>query len=102
MRKRGADSPRSASPMGPAPTRLPRIAFPLATIVAPQLVEGRCRAGRTGAPQIVSPDLRRGQEAGPSGLEQQAQAHDRGDPHDADADGEPVEVAFDDRRATER
>ncbi|GAA4952439.1 hypothetical protein GCM10023224_41500 [Streptomonospora halophila] len=28
---RGADSPRSASPIGPAPTRLPRIALPLPT-----------------------------------------------------------------------
>src|SRR5689334_7309286 len=35
MRRRGADSPRSASPIGPAPTRLPRIALPLATVVTP-------------------------------------------------------------------
>src|SRR5271156_7131823 len=28
---RGADSPRSASPIGPAPTLLPRIALPLLT-----------------------------------------------------------------------
>jgi hypothetical protein len=28
---RGADSPRSASPMGPAPTLLPRMALPLLT-----------------------------------------------------------------------
>ena len=31
-RSRGADSPRSASPMGPAPTREPRMALPLATV----------------------------------------------------------------------
>jgi hypothetical protein len=30
-RTRGAASPRSASPIGPAPTRLPRIALPLLT-----------------------------------------------------------------------
>src|ERR1700760_3832337 len=31
-RCRGADSPRSFSPIGPAPTRLPRIALPPATL----------------------------------------------------------------------
>ncbi len=32
IRFRGADSPRSASPIGPAPTLLPRMALPLATV----------------------------------------------------------------------
>jgi len=32
---RGADSPRSFSPIGPAPTRLPRIALPPATFGSP-------------------------------------------------------------------
>ncbi|CAM5303099.1 hypothetical protein SHIRM173S_05727 [Streptomyces hirsutus] len=40
-RSRGADSPRSASPIGPAPTRLPRIALPLATVVTPCVMARR-------------------------------------------------------------
>src|SRR6478735_7806140 len=52
MRRRGADSPRSASPIGPAPTRLPRIALPLATVVTPcvMVLRGRPISGDRFAP----------------------------------------------------
>src|SRR6476619_6014200 len=39
MCTRGAESPRSASPIGPAPTRLPRMALPLAIYVSCQLTK---------------------------------------------------------------
>ncbi|GGO51495.1 hypothetical protein GCM10012287_33650 [Streptomyces daqingensis] len=61
MRRRGADSPRSASPIGPAPTRLPRIALPLATVVTPCLtvlrsIGNELRCG--GALVYVGPNAR--------------------------------------------
>ena len=60
MRRRGADSPRSASPIGPAPTRLPRIALPLATVVTPCLTVPRSlgEKPRCGAPVYVGPNAR--------------------------------------------
>src|SRR4051794_35335791 len=67
---RGAASPRSASPMGPAPTRLPRMALP---------------------PPAMSV----------AGLQQEAQPDDAGEPDQADADRDPVEVALGDRGTAE-
>ena len=55
MRSRGADSPRSASPIGPAPTRLPRIALPLATVVTPCVMVPRSCCGRL---SLVRPNAR--------------------------------------------
>src|SRR3954451_20679931 len=72
-RCRGAASPRSASPIGPAPTRLPRIAFPLAMSAAPE------RA-----------------------LEDQPEADDGGEPDDSDDDRDAVQVALRDRGAADR
>src|SRR6478736_321242 len=43
MCTRGAESPRSASPIGPAPTRLPRMALPLAIYVSCQLTKRASR-----------------------------------------------------------
>src|SRR6478735_7338355 len=60
--------------MGPAPTRLPRMAFPPPAMSSPSALVG----------------------------EQQAQRDDAGEPDDADADREPVEVALGDRRAAQR
>src|SRR5258706_8197418 len=45
-RLRGAASPRSASPIGPAPTRLPRIALPPATVSDSSLVATTLRGAR--------------------------------------------------------
>src|SRR3954451_10844928 len=74
-RWRGAASPRSASPMGPAPTRLPRMAFPPPAMCDSLSV-------------LVGQD--------------QAQPDDAGEPDHADADGEPVEVALGHRGSAER
>ena len=50
IRTRGAASPRSASPIGPAPTRLPRIALPLLTAhPLPHDCRARRRSGRPAA-----------------------------------------------------
>src|SRR4051794_5929645 len=96
MRCRGADSPRSASPIGPAPTRLPRMALPPATVLplAPVLREQCLRFSVRGA--IAA-------GAGPVGstlyggglvpvLDLEPERDDRRCPEDADEDGEPVEV----------
>src|SRR3954452_5120062 len=72
---RGAASPRSASPIGPAPTRLPRIALPPAIAVLPC----RRRAARDAS-------------AGGAEALDQPEAHDAGGPDQRDGDGEPVEV----------
>src|SRR5690349_1462899 len=82
---RGAASPRSASPIGPAPTRLPRMALPppAATLRAP--VE-------CGLAVCLGSAAR---------LEQQSQRDDAGDPDDAGTDRDPVEVPLRNRRTAE-
>src|SRR5699024_1645924 len=101
---RGAASPRSASPMGPAPTRLPRMALPLPTKnsfggIAHRKVPGKLDCGRgtydgcrapTTALQPHSP------------VDQQTEDDDSEDPGDSEPDGHPVEVALDHGRPTER
>src|SRR4051794_19523456 len=78
---RGAASPRSASPMGPAPTRLPRMAFP--------------------PPATVR--LLRGSLSGKSvaGLEQEPEPDHARDPHQSDANCDAVEVALRHGRAAQ-
>src|SRR5688572_2320537 len=70
MRERGAVSPRSDSPMGPAPTRVPRIALPPDIPVPPS-----------------DPDPN-----------QQSSADDRDHPDRSDEQREPVEVLLDHTR----
>src|SRR3954447_5425967 len=84
MRCRGTDSPRSASPIGPAPTRLPRMALPPATNPAP--CSSTDRSVLLSAPSDVV-------------LEHQAFGDDRGEPDNAREDRQPVEVLLDDGRA---
>src|SRR5689334_24445085 len=74
-RCRGAVSPRSFSPIGPAPTRLPRIALPPAIISPPDA--GACHSLR---------------------LVEQPQTDDADGPDHARDDRQPVEVPLDDRR----
>src|SRR3954453_2847650 len=77
---RGADSPRSASPIGPAPTRLPRMAFPPpATLPAP--VSGSVWSA--------------------AGLQQQPESDDAREPDQARTDRDAVEVPFRDRGTAE-
>src|SRR5674476_811526 len=88
MWTQGAVSPRSASPVGPAPTRLPRIALPVATM---SLLEVQ-----------ISPMHFSGGRCGPgAGLVGEAhdeiKTNDGGAPHQPQGNGEPVEV----RSATE-
>src|SRR5690606_30320641 len=90
-RTRGAASPRSASPIGPAPTRLPRIALPLPT---DELL-------------ARSPRARRGENhchvrRRTSGFEKQAERDDADEPDHARDDGETVEVPLDHGGPTER
>src|SRR5512139_2741340 len=70
---RGATSPRSASPIGPAPTREPRIALPpaMSTYLSGEASED-------------------------------AETDDAGEPHQRDGDGDAVEVALGHRAAAER
>src|SRR3954451_125881 len=85
---RGAASPRSASPIGPAPTRLPRIALPPpATLCAP--VETFLGVKR----------VKRLRSA--VGLQQQTQSDDAREPDHARTDRDPVEVALGHRGTTQ-
>src|SRR5450759_1174657 len=87
MWTRGAASPRSASPMGPAPTRLPRIALPLATMLLLGVQ--------------VSPATQTGAVLAGEALDE-AETDDAGSPHQTQRHGEPVEVALGDRRPAHR
>src|SRR6478736_3946504 len=92
MRCLGAASPRSASPIGPAPTLLPRIALPPATMTpsdGPDTHQG-AREGRE-----------RKSTARSAGLEQQAESDDADRPQHRYPDGDPVEVLLGNRRAAE-
>src|ERR1700754_2517322 len=71
MRERGAVSPRSDSPIGPAPTRVPRIALP---------------------PAMAKPS------SDPE-LHEQTSTDDRDHPDRAHEEGEPVEVLLDHARS---
>src|SRR5450759_917554 len=91
MWTQGAVSPRSASPVGPAPTRLPRIALPVATM---SLLEVQ-----------ISPMHFSGGRYGPgAGLVGEAhdeiKTNDGGAPHQPQGNGEPVEVTLGDRGTT--
>src|SRR5690606_4831391 len=80
-RTRGAASPRSASPIGPAPTRLPRIALPLPT---DELLARSPRARRGESPYSLrlpgggrsGKAHRHVADAARSGLEQQTERDD--------------------------
>src|SRR5215469_6093477 len=82
-RTRGAASPRSASPMGPAPTRLPRMALPLLT--DHPLV--------TNVPAAAM--------AAPASLLQDPQRDDADEPDDASRDGDAVQVPLHDGRRSQ-
>src|SRR5438067_12371237 len=104
MRCRGADSPRSASPIGPAPTRLPRIALPPATVMPLASLccfNGPCCLPTGGGfPPVYEAFWRLSPTYGlVAALDLEAEGDDRRGPHDAARDGEPVEVLLDDRRA---
>src|SRR5215218_8059577 len=87
---RGAASPRSASPMGPAPTRDPRIAFPPpATVGDPFACSVDASFCGPWPPQAGWSDV------GVAWLlvgEKQPERDDAGEPDHADAEGDPVEV----------
>src|SRR3954452_1137629 len=87
MRWRGADSPRSASPIGPAPTPLPRMALPPATNPAP--CSSRDPSWVLSAPSEVV-------------LEHQALGNDRGEPDDAGEDRQAIQVLLHHRRTRQR
>src|SRR5215472_8565195 len=87
---RGAASPRSASPMGPAPTLLPRIALPLLTD-HPLLRITSCRAkfyfrplAACGAPATYPESV----------VQQPAQGDDDHEPQDAEEDSDPVQITL--------
>src|SRR5689334_22544521 len=91
MRSRGAVSPRSDSPMGPAPTRVPRIALPPAmTLASSDRVP-------TTRPTARPPD------AAPSAaaLDQQSRTDDGDDPDGRHEQRHPVEVLLHDARPHE-
>src|SRR5690349_21549483 len=98
---RGAASPRSASPIGPAPTRLPRMALPPATC-APD-VSLLLRPDPAGP---ILPGARRARRRPAAGvlplLEEQAQRDDRHEPDEAADDGEAVEVLLHHSAAAQR
>src|SRR3954469_23389349 len=73
MRSRGAVSPRSDSPIGPAPTRVPRIALPPAMAMC-----------------VSHPDL-----------DEEPDADDGDEPDGTDEQREPVEVLLDHARPRE-
>src|SRR6476661_5570336 len=87
MKTRAAASPRSASPIGPAPTRLPRIALPLATVYS--LVRSGRAGGRPGCHPRPVPSAGEALD--------QAETDDGSGPDQTDGDGEAVEVALGDR-----
>src|SRR5690606_31711831 len=104
-RIRGAASPRSASPIGPAPTRLPRMALPLPTKNSFSVM---CPGnGPSHAPQNAQHRARvpgalraRGAVLGLALAEdEQAERDDTDGPHQTGGDGQPVEVALDHRGA---
>src|SRR3954469_11313169 len=112
MKTRAAASPRSASPIGPAPTRLPRIALPPATVSDSSLLwtlpvhdnpGTRVRHAATGWTECThGPRRAASARLDCLLLEQQPEPDDGGDPEDRSADRQPVEVLLDDRRAAER
>src|SRR3954453_18890639 len=79
---RAALSPRSDSPMGPEPTREPRIALPVAIAGGPP----RPGAARPSAPAPLSA----------FDLDEQPRADDRDQPDGTHEEGEAVEVLLDD------
>src|SRR5215475_12261803 len=107
MRNRGAESPRSASPMGPAPTRLPRMALPLATDVLPGFFSATRRAAKakcmdgTGGTRRSFPEPARRPAVSELALQQESERNDRYRPYHADEIRDAVEIALHDRRATE-
>src|SRR5215475_9656102 len=94
-RTRGAASPRSASPMGPAPTRLPRMALPLLNACL-SLGEAPVSASRRATSFLRAPSL-----AAVTSLQQQAQRDNAHEPQDPTRDSDPVEVSLDYRRRPE-
>src|SRR5690606_26401166 len=77
-------SPRSASPIGPAPTRLPRMALPLPT---KNSFGGHAPA--RGKSELRSP------------VDEQAEHDDGDDPHQRGDDRQPVQVALHHRRSAQ-
>lgn len=92
---RGADSPRSASPIGPAPTLLPRMALPLLTehpLSCGLFLARACRCLMPRRRSRVEYENSRRAQALPV---EDAEADDTEEPDNTRDDREPVEIPLD-------